>query len=208
MKDKVPRVAPESKNIFDSFADGFSGAFEFLGNFLTNFGLWLFVLLVIAGILIFIWRKLSQRRAQIEKLWVYILFFLTKRQMLIPLVISLSKKDNHLDSDVQSALLEIREQCRNVSLKKSPRERMELEEQVSEILFIYFSNLEKEGTIKPGTKFEKIVKDLEFIDAKLVQLQKVYNHEVIRWNKLVNFPVSSLILRLMQFDPFQKFTTK
>ena len=47
----------------------------------------------------------------------------------------------------------------------------------------YFSTLERDGKIKPNSKLFSIVSDLEFIDEKLVELQNVYNTEVIIWNK-------------------------
>jgi len=150
-------------------------------------------------------KKIRQRRDQIQKLWVFILFFLTKRQMMIPLVIRLSEKDNLLDADLRARLLEIRQKSRETSFKKNPNQRLEIEEQVSKILFLYFSTLEKKDQIKPGTKFAKIVKDLEFIDAKLVQLQKVYNDEALRWNKWVNFPVLSVFTRIIGAAPFRAF---
>ena len=166
---------------------------------------WLLIALgAIAG-LIFLIKRVRQRRDQIQKLWVFILFFLTKRQMMIPLVITLSQKDKLLDEDLRQKLMDIRQQCREVSLKKEPNARLEIEEQVSKILFFYFSNLEKKDQIKPHTKFAKLVQDLEFIDAKLVQLQQVYNKEVKGWNRWIAFPVFSLFCRLIGVGPFRAF---
>ncbi len=54
-------------------------------------------------------------------------------------------------------------------------------------------------------EFEKIVKDLEFIDGKLVQLQKVYNHEVHRWNKVVKTPGINILSPLFKVYPFDRF---
>lgn len=161
--------------------------------------------LVIIALLVFAIRKTRQRRDQIHKLWVFILFFLTKRQMMIPLVIRLAEKDELLDLELRNKLLEIRQQSREVSFKKNPNQRLEIEEQVSKILFFYFSTLDKKDQIKPGTKFAKMVKDLEFIDAKLVQLQKAYNTEATRWNKWISMPVLSLLSRMIGVSTFQVF---
>lgn len=165
------------------------------------------ILIVVAAVALVVWgiRRIRQRRDQIQKLWVFILFFLTKRQMMIPLVIRLSEKDGVLDTDLRDKLMDIRQKCRDVSFKKHPDRRLEIEEQVSKILFFYFSNLEKNNQITKGTKFAKLAKDLEFIDAKLVQLQKVYNNEAARWNKWTNFPVISLFSRIIGAAPFQAF---
>jgi len=177
----------------------------FLADFFANYGVMLLTTLLILGTFYWIYKNFSARQKQIEKLWVFILFFLTKRQMMIPLVITLSKRDGILDKDVQKKLLEIRNECRDISLKKNPKKRLEKEENVSLILFHYFSKLEKKGDIIEGSKFEKTVKDLEFIDAKLVELQGLYNKEVSVWNQVMRMPVVSLFFRLFRFSPLQEF---
>ncbi len=197
----VRRVA-ETNNWFTNIE--WSGVEPIINWFNTNAVMVISVVIFLALVL---WglKKIRQRQDQIQKLWIFILFFLTKRQMMIPLVIRLSEKDNLLDEDLRSKLLEIRQKSRETSFKKNPNERLKIEEQVSKILFFYFSTLDKKNQIKPGTKFAKIAKDLEFIDAKLVQLQKVYNDEANRWNKWINFPVLSLFTRIIGAAPFQAF---
>lgn len=166
---------------------------------------WIVGLLLLLVLSIFILRKVKQKYGEIQKLWIFTLFFLTKRQMMIPLVIALSTKDKILDKTTQNKLMEIRERCREVSFKKSPVARLELETEVSEILYNYFSKIEKNGQLKTNSKFYKIVKDLEFIDAKLVQLQKVYNLEATRWNRQLRLPGIKLLLHplgIRSFEPF------
>ena len=197
----VRRVAQESA----WWEDLEWGGFESVLGFLAEQWPYLLGVLVIIALLVFAIRKTRQRRDQIHKLWVFILFFLTKRQMMIPLVIRLAEKDELLDLELRNKLLEIRQQSREVSFKKNPNQRLEIEEQVSKILFFYFSTLDKKDQIKPGTKFAKMVKDLEFIDAKLVQLQKAYNTEATRWNKWISMPVLSLLSRMIGVSTFQVF---
>lgn len=173
--------------------------------FLITYQVWIFV---IALLLVFgIWFTKYHRKqsAEIRKLWIFTLFFLTKRQMMIPLVITLGRRDKIIDEDTEKVLLEIRDRCRDVSLKKDPINRLALEREVSKVLFYYFSNLEENNRIKAGTKFEKIMKDLEFIDAKLVQLQAVYNRESEKWNKKVTWKVTSWFYAMFRFHPFEKF---
>lgn len=167
----------------------------------------LVILSMVIGValIVFFVKRVRSRRDQIQKLWVFILFFLTKRQMMIPLVIRLSEKDQLLDNEMRSNLMKIRQLSRDTSFKKHPDQRLAVEEDVSRILFHYFSTLEKQSLIQPGTKFAKLVKDLEFIDAKLVQLQKVYNTEAHRWNRFVDFPLISLFSRLIGAAPFKPF---
>jgi len=50
----------------------------------------------------------KRRERQVQKLWNFLLFFLSKRQMLIPLVITLSKRDDILNLTTQEFLIEIR----------------------------------------------------------------------------------------------------
>lgn len=166
----------------------------------------LLILLLLGGIFILLLR-LKKRQKQIQKLWLFTLFFLQKRQMLIPLVVSLSKKDGLIEAATQKQLLDIRDRCREVPFKRHPLKRLVLEREVSEILFSYFSGLAEKNGILPGTKFEKIVRDLEFIDAKLVQLQKSYNYETGRWNRLVSYPVLGAFLSLFGLkvqEPFDR----
>ena len=102
-------------------------------------------------------------------------------------------------------LLEIRNKSRSITLRTAPIERLKLEQNISKILFYYFTSLEKAGKIKPHSKFQKVVKDLEFIDAKLVQLQQTYNAETQKWNRIVTFPLLNLIFKIFRFKVFEKF---
>lgn len=181
-----------------------SGMESIVSGFLQN-GVLILSLILGVALIIFLVKRIHFRRNQIQKLWVFILFFLTKRQMMIPLVIRLSEKDQLLDNQMRAKLMEIRQLSRDTSFKKYPNQRLAVEEEVSTILFHYFSTLEKQSQIQPGTKFAKLVKDLEFIDAKLVQLQKVYNNEAHRWNRFVDFPVISFLSRLIGATPFRPF---
>ena len=141
---------------------------------------------------------------QIKKLWLFTLFFLSKRQMMIPLIVTLAKRDYILDKETLNDLLEIREKCREVSFKKSPKKRLALERNVSLILFKYFSSLEKQGKIREKSKFAHVVNDLEFIDQKLVELQKVYNKASVAWNyKLNSFP--NILFRFFGFKKIEPF---
>jgi hypothetical protein len=197
----VRRVADESP----WWEDLELGGAEAVIGWLAENAIALLMVIAVVAIIVFLIRWVRQRRDQIQKLWVFILFFLTKRQMMIPLVIRLSEKDQLLDPELRHKLMEIRQKSRDVSFKKNPNQRLEIEEQVSKILFFYFSSLEKKDQIKPGTKFAKLVKDLEFIDAKLVQFQKNYNNEAQRWNKWVTMPVLSLLSRMIGVAPFRTF---
>ncbi len=200
-EEGVRRIAETKSWIPDFEFGGFTPVIEFL----TSNALWIVGAVVLLALIIWAIKKTRQRRDQIHKLWVFILFFLTKRQMMIPLVIRLAEKDELLDADLRNKLMEIRQDSREVSFKKNPDQRLEVEEQVSKILFFYFSSLDKKDLIKPGTKFAKLVKDLEFIDAKLVQLQAAYNNEAHKWNQWVSFPVLSLLSRMIGVSTFRAF---
>jgi len=197
----VRRVVDETKWWEDL---DLGGAEQVLG-FLSDNAVIILSVIAVLALIIYAIKRVRQRRDQIHKLWVFILFFLTKRQMMIPLVIRLAEKDDLLDAELRNKLMEIRQQSRDVSFKKNPDQRLEVEEQVSKILFFYFSTLEKKDQIKPGTKFAKMVKDLEFIDAKLVQLQTAYNNEAHKWNKWVTMPVLSLLSRAIGVSTFRAF---
>lgn len=194
-------VKPHEESLLDQSFDFFS----LIWSFLLEYQLQIFVVACIIVLLTWFLKRNKKKSSEIKKIWIFTLFFLTKRQMMLPLVVSLAKKDGILDEEIREQLLEIRNRCRDVSLKKDPIIRLELEQHVSKILFYYFTNLEEEGKIKKGTKFEKIVKDLEFIDAKLVQLQFVYNREADKWNKAVTSPLGGWLYSISRFHPFEKF---
>ena len=166
--------------------------------------LWFIGFLVIVLLIKFaIDRKRKQKR-QIRKLWLFTLFFLSKRQMMIPLIVNLARRDGLLDTGTLDELLEIRQKCREVSFKKSPQKRLELEMSVSRILYRYFSDLDAQGKIREHSKFEHVIHDLEFIDHKLVDLQKTYNVASYAWNNnLAGFP--GKFFQLWGFKNFEPF---
>ena len=171
--------------------------------------LWNNFMLLFLGVLAFLgWKvytnRLRMRHRQIRKLWMFVLFFLTKRQMMIPLVVELAQQQNALPATMAEQLMAIRAKCRQVSFKKSPNKRLELEVEVSRIFMVYFSFLTAEQKILPGTKFAKIVSDLEYIDQKLIEMQHLYNLEAGKWNTHVKKFVG-LYPRIAPFKPFELF---
>lgn len=198
--EKIPRISPK-KSLFEDFFD----FLEIFWEFLIEYQVLILILSIVIFGIIFFKKNFSKKEKHLKKIWNYTLFFLTKRQMMIPLVYSLAQKDGILDSDILKNLLALRNECRGKSLKKNPTERLKLEQHISQILFYYFSALEKEKKIKPNTKFKKIVNDLEFIDSKLVQLQNVYNIEVIKWNKKVNHKLIGWFFQIFSFKKFEVF---
>ncbi|MCF7830738.1 LemA family protein [Candidatus Gracilibacteria bacterium] len=153
---------------------------------------WFFLLIVISAICKLIWNSFHREKMRLEKLKKFLVFFLSKRQMMLPLVYTFAKRDQVLDENILTKILTLREKAKEMSFKKNLPERMQLEKEVSKILFQYFSFMEKEGKIEPHSKLSNVVADLEFIDEKLVELQKVYNNEVTIWNNKV-IPLRNLI---------------
>ncbi|HEY5713786.1 MAG TPA: LemA family protein, partial [Candidatus Gracilibacteria bacterium] len=149
---------------------------------------------------------LRRRYNNIRKLWAFILFFLTKRQMFIPLVYMLAKSQEGFDSPKLEELLNIRQHCREKSLKHSPHQRLALEKKVSQTLFEYFSFLENQKKLQMQSKFGHIVRDLEFIDSKLVELQQLYNVEAKRWNRLSAVFMAGFFFQMVGMNPFDLFS--
>jgi hypothetical protein len=156
---------------------------EMLRNFWNEHMAWTFLILIIAGLIKLAVNNVKRREKNIHKIWRFIHFFLSKRQMMIPLIYTLAKRDDGLDEEALKKLLHVRMQCRQYSIKKHLKKRMELERKFSEILVQYFTKLEKDGVLKKDPLLQHVGKDLEFIDQKLVQLQTVYNREASDWNK-------------------------
>lgn len=193
-----------------------SGKLTFLGhvvdqlsvlwNMMVEYQMWIFVGTIIICAVVLFYMKLRTRHRNIRKLWIFILFFLTKRQMLIPLIWTFAQREDAFEEEVLKELLQIRRDCRSKSLKYTPSERLGLERKVSHILYQYFTMLEEKGKIRSGSKFSKIVEDLEFIDAKLVELQALYNLEAKRWNQATSFFVIRGLMRfwgMKRFDLFE-----
>lgn len=170
-----------------------------------EYSAWILLVLVILAVMKLSYNALRRREKNIQKLWRFVLFFLSKRQMMIPLIYTLAQRDNILTPAQLQELLSIRNTCRTFSLRHNPEERIKHEKKVSRILFEYFSILERKGKIQQNNTLQRIMKDLEFIDEKLVQVQKAYNTEARNWNVTYDiFPLRILgsLFRFHRFQPF------
>ncbi len=178
MNNVFARPLPSSLN---NLSEDFN-LFSYLKNSVEEYLPWFFLFIVIIAIFKLALNSLHREKMRLEKLKKFIVFFLSKRQMMLPLVYTFATQDQLLDKNALEEILSIRLQAKNMPFKENPQARMQLEKTVSRILFKYFSDLEKTGKIKSNSKFTSVLKDLEFIDEKLVELQKVYNNEVGIWN--------------------------
>ena len=169
--------------------------------FLESHILW-FVLLGIIILLIKFWYDAERKKFfQIKKLWTFTLFFLSKRLMMIPLIITFSRRGGELSNKKVEQLLSLRNECRSVSLRKDPQERLQREQKISQELFQFFQELEQQGQLENNPRLSRCAQDLEFIDKKLVELQLAYNHEAKRWNS--NRNIAKKILGLPALKPFE-----
>ncbi|MDH3324912.1 MAG: hypothetical protein OEL89_04705 [Candidatus Peregrinibacteria bacterium] len=201
----MPRVSGTEQGFFEkttesvsaalppSVVDFFSSVSEFV---LNNITVSLLSFLGVIFVSKFVYKSYKKKQ-HIQKLWQFILFFLAKRQMILPLVHTLAKRDKILNKKSLDEMLILREDCKKVSFRVYPSKRLILERKVSTMLLTYFSELEKEGKIVSNSKFERITQDLEFIDVKLSALQSAYNNEVGKWNLYFEFP------RVLIFWPFK-----
>ncbi len=164
---------------------------------------WILLIFVILGMAKLMLNRMQKMQARIEKLWKFILFFLYKRQMMLPLVHTLAKREKALDHAQLQELLDIREHLQKFPLPRTPRERISWEQKISKLLFRYFSHLEKNGILSSHSALHQVVEDLEFIDEKLVQLQQVYNHEVAQWNHQWRF-LPPKFFGIRRFEPFSE----
>ena len=167
---------------WDMFVEWLPDWIVVIGSFVGENIMYLLLGAIIAGIMKIWVNRLALQRQQVEKLWSFVLFFLSKRQMMIPLIITLAKTQNALPEPQRKKLMAIRERCRQTPLQTKPAERFEVEKQVSKIFLDYFSYLEKNKHFDKNSDLARIVKDLEFIDSKLVTLQSMYNREAEKWN--------------------------
>jgi len=68
------------------------------------------ILAITTVIVLFTWfvKRQKRKQKQIVELWQWILFFFTKRQMMIPLIITLAKKQHIITPSTQKLLLQIK----------------------------------------------------------------------------------------------------
>jgi hypothetical protein len=198
--ENILNAVPESVREF--LWNGYQSILDFWAEYTA----WILLTLVLIAIGILVFNVVRRREKNIQKLWSFVLFFLSKRQMTIPLIYTLAQRDGILDTKILDDLLRIRNECRGLSLRRQPTQRLQQEKKVSRILYDYFSTLERQGKIQSNSKFKQLVQDMEFIDQKLIQLQKTYNDEVILWNrKYDTFPIKILgiMFGFRRFEPFK-----
>lgn len=169
-------IAPHiAKNIYD--------VWESTAGFFREYALWILGIILFIGVLHFFYKRLQKKQQNIQKLWHFLLFFLSKRQMMIPLLCTLGKRKNVLSAQKIKRLIDLRDMSRQNSLQEHPQKRIALEEEISQLLFTFFETLDQEGQLNEKQPFYHIMKDLEYIDEKLVELQTIYNKEATQWNK-------------------------
>jgi len=202
MIDVFARPTPSQISDTDILFAEKGTVFEYLQIIWNEYSAW-FLLVIAVFVLGKLWfNTLHRKQSQVEKIWKFLLFFLSKRQMMLPLVYTLAKQDGLLEKEALKKILDIRRECIECSFRRTPQKRMQIERNVSRILFHYFSKLEKSGKIKHQSKLFHLLKDLEFIDEKLLQLQKIYNREALLWNQKFHF-FPKKILRIPSFELFE-----
>lgn len=198
----MERITPSFSPVMHDRIQSF---FQTVETFWDAFGVW--ILIGLGGGL-FLWGIVflfRRRQRSIERLWRLILFFLSKRQMMIPLVYTIAQRENLLSSKDLQTLLDIRAKSRTMPLRKNPHKRMKIEQEASEILFSFFQKMEQKKTSKSQKILQHIVEDFEFIDAKLVELQKLYNREAFQWNTKRNILPVRVLAYVFRFPSFQFF---
>ena len=160
---------------------------------------------VVAFLLALAFHSLRKRQKRIQKIWKFITLFLLKRQMIVPMLYTLGKNENQLRPTQLQKLLEIRAELSDFAAKNQVKNRIAREFEISEIIFDYFSLLEKNKSFAKNPKFRVLVRDLEFIDQKLVELQPIYNLEVENWNALFR-PIVKYALLALGMRKFERLS--
>ena len=168
------------------------GVAEGIAVFLQTFW-WLVIpigcALVVLGVLIW-W--IGKKQRTLEILQIYFAFFLTKRLMIVPTLLTLSRQDQNIDAHTYKQILAFRRLAMDTSLIRESRKRMTAEAELSVELFRFCEQLEK--NLPPRTN--PLISDLEFIDQKLVALHQNYNQAARAWDNLrAKFPPLRLITR-------------
>lgn len=186
----APYIAKNIYNVWQSLIE-----------FLQTHAILIFTLIFLVGALNFAHSRLKKRQYNIQKLWQFIMFFLSKRMMMIPLLYTLGTRSGALNEEAFEKLLALRDKAKHHTMVNDPKERIKIEQEVSTILMQYFQNLEEKGELKENSVFYHLVDDLEYIDKKLVELQNIYNNQSQNWNKWF----SSKFLGFFGFKTFKPF---
>ncbi len=197
-------LALSETGIWQTAKEWATAAWQFFRQNLAWFGL---LFIIWAGIALTMQRTRAYKN-RVQRLWLFLLYFLSKRHMLIPVVHTMAKRDGLLsDAELQS-LVTHREKCRSISLRRNPQARMEAEMQLSEVLYGYFERINEEGKLHENPVIERVAEDLMFIDQKLTGLQAQYNAEADEFNsKIIDSFVGRAFFRRAGFDRFQLFST-
>ena len=167
---------------------------------------WLGILVLALSALWFLFQQVKERQTEIQRLWGFLLFFLSKRHMMLPVLHTVSSREKYLDEESLGKITKLRQQAREVSLRQNPAQRMGIEGDVSNLLVEIFTKVEKSPSAKNNQIIKTIGKDLEFVDEKLVELQEKYNATASRFNsRYVQSPIGK-VLSLFKVRAFPLFS--
>jgi hypothetical protein len=218
MDNKVPLPAGVELSMWEKFYRNISiwfseetrekiwNFFQWMDQFLQDFGMWIFAGALCVALLFLVLMFIRRRQRNIHKLWKLILFFLSKRQMILPLVYTFAKRDTLLNDQQLEEILIIRDQSQRVPFQKNPTQRMAIEMKVSKLLFDFFEHIESHPHHPSQAIIKKMESDFEFIDDRLVELQQIYNREAEKWNKRRRrFPIIlfAFVFRIPSFQLFK-----
>ncbi len=208
MKESVPRIIKKTR--WEELQEAFRGIFEIEGSvgfelwqlfrnifyWVIENALWLGILVLLASLIWFLWIGIQEKRSEIQRLWVFLLFFLSKRHMVLPLLHFEAKAHHWLDETTLEKMVTLRQMARQTSLRQNPVERMKIEEETSALLVRVFAKLEQSENAAHNTIIQTVGADLEFVDEKLIALQKEYNSQVLAFNKKYFDGIAGQIFRL------------
>lgn len=186
----------EEKTRWETFQEDFWAVFELEGSLgfeLLQLGrnilywvienaLWLGVLVLLLAALWFVHMAIEEKKLEIRRLWSFLLFFLSKRLMILPLLHDTGLENGWISQETAQKMVTLRQKARTQSLRTQPKARMQTEMEVSRLLVDIFTKIEQEKGLNHPI-ITNVGADLEFIDEKLVTLQQKYNEEAYAFNK-------------------------
>ncbi len=148
---------------------------------------------------------LYREQKRILKIWSLILFFLAKRHMILPLLYTVSVRNNILSHADRNTLLDIRLLVQNHSFSRHPEKRIIIEQDVSRIVMDFFTRAEKNSNASQKELIHHLLDDFTFLDEKLYTLQQFYNQEAFRWNTYFKKPFLRPFFRIVGLRPLELF---
>ncbi|MCD6097182.1 LemA family protein [bacterium] len=155
--------------------------------------------------LIFIYNNLVRRRIRINEAWSDIEVQLKRRYNLIPNLVNTVKGYASHEKNVLERITSLRAQTSQVQNKK---QRMEIENNLSNTLKTLFALAENYPELKANQNFLELQNELSDTEDKIQAARRFYNSVVKDYNTSIEIFPQRILARIFKFKPAEFFRTQ